>query len=145
MKTTSLDSKPQFRLVIETTLAVVGLLAIGAVLLATENVYLGIANPENQAAAAAGPAQDNRTPKIRVAWFDGNKLILVGEGFDMGAAILIDGLKQNTRNEFDARGSRLIAKKAGKLIAPGQVRRLQVRNSDGLLSEEILFYSGCRD
>jgi hypothetical protein len=76
-------------------------------------------------------------PKITMASVAGKKLIVVGENFNPDAVILINGEEQKTRNDDQNPGTRLIGKKAGKKIKPGD--RLQVRNPDGPLSEEFIF------
>jgi hypothetical protein len=66
-------------------------------------------------------------------------LIVTGEGFDKGAVILIDGVDQRTRNDEVSPTTMLIGKKTAKNIGPGQRVSIQVRNSDGLLSETFSF------
>ena len=78
-------------------------------------------------------------PVINTASVAGKKLIVVGENFDPDAVILINGLGQKTRNDDRNPGTTLIGKKAGKKnnLKPGD--RIQVRNPNGLLSEEFTF------
>ena len=83
-------------------------------------------------------------PLVTIAWFQGKKLFVVGDFFDQGAVILIDGMRQKTRNDDNSPVTLLIAKKAGKKIPPDQTVTLVVQNQNGLLSEEITIYSGCR-
>jgi photosystem II stability/assembly factor-like uncharacterized protein len=78
-------------------------------------------------------------PRIAGASVSGKNLIVTGEGFDRGAVILIDGVEQRTRNDESKPATVLIGKKAAKNIAPGQRVSIQVRNSDGLLSESFNF------
>jgi titin len=61
----------------------------------------------------------------------GKKLMVEGANFDSGAKILINGAQQKTSYESSAR---VIGKKAGKKIKSGD--KVQVRNSDGTLSNE---------
>jgi len=63
----------------------------------------------------------------------------MGEGFDDGAVIIVNGEEQKTRNDDEQATTLLIGKKAGKKIAPGQTVILQVRGSDGTLSNEFSF------
>jgi hypothetical protein len=70
-------------------------------------------------------------------------LIVRGSGFDIGAVIVVDGLVQKTKNDGSAPGSGLIANKAGKSVLRDRVVILTVRNSDGVSSEELSFYTGC--
>jgi hypothetical protein len=76
-------------------------------------------------------------PKITMASVAGKKLIVVGENFDSGAVILINGEEQATRNDVVNPGTTLIAKKGGKRVKPGD--KLQVRNADGSISDEFTF------
>jgi hypothetical protein len=73
-------------------------------------------------------------PSINSAEVRGKKLIVTGRDFDMGARILVDGQSQKTANDASDPSTRLIAKKAGRRIAPGQRVTLQVMNLDGSLS-----------
>ncbi|MFY9607868.1 MAG: SBBP repeat-containing protein [Blastocatellia bacterium] len=69
----------------------------------------------------------------------GKKLFVVGEGFDIGAVILLNGEPQKTRNAEDDPNLRLIGVKAGKKISLGVPVTLQVRNSDGMVSASFSF------
>jgi hypothetical protein len=62
---------------------------------------------------------------------------VVGEKFDDGAVILLNGEEQRTQNDEQNPKTTLIGKKAGKKIRPGD--RLQIRNPDDILSEEFIF------
>ena len=76
---------------------------------------------------------------ISGASLKGKKLLVTGSGFAVGAVILLNGEKQKTANDEQNPQTLLIAKKAGKQIAPGQTVVLQVRNADGALSKEFSF------
>jgi hypothetical protein len=76
-------------------------------------------------------------PTIMMASVSGKSLIIVGENFDGGAVILINGEEQKTRNDDQQPLTTLIGKKAGKKIKAGDL--LQVRNPGGSLSEEFTF------
>jgi hypothetical protein len=67
----------------------------------------------------------------------GKKLLVMGEGFDSGAVILLNDKVYKTRNDQQDTETRLIGQKAGKKIRPGD--RVQVRNPDGSLSEDFIF------
>ena len=71
-------------------------------------------------------------PVITGAAIKGKHLDITGSGFDAGAVILLDGRQQKT---VITSGTSLRVKKAGKKIAVGQSVTLQVRNSDGSLSQ----------
>ena len=76
-------------------------------------------------------------PKIARASVARKKLMVVGENFNPGAVILINGVDQKTRNDDQNPGTTLIGQNAGKKIIPGD--RLQVRNADDILSEEFIY------
>ena len=76
-------------------------------------------------------------PKIISATVRGKKLFIFGEGFDEGAAILLNGEKQKTANDDADPNTNLVAKKSGKKIKAGD--KLQVRNADGRLSQEFIY------
>lgn len=77
--------------------------------------------------------------KLTGASVSGKKLIVTGAGFDKGAVIVIDGKDQKTRNDETSPASMLVGKKAGKTIAPGQSVTIEVRNSDGTISNRFNF------
>jgi hypothetical protein len=76
-------------------------------------------------------------PKIISAKISGKKLFIFGEGFDAGAVILLNGKQQKTTNNDADPNTRLVARKAGKKTREGD--KLQVRNADGRLSQELIF------
>ena len=78
-------------------------------------------------------------PVISMASVVRKKLFVVGENFDSGAVILINGLGQETRNDDQNPRTTLIGKKAGKKknLKPGD--RIQVRNPDGTTSQGFIF------
>jgi hypothetical protein len=79
-------------------------------------------------------------PRITGATVQGKKLIVVGENFDDGALLFMDGARQKkTTNSEDSPSTTLIAAKSGKAIPRGSTVVLQVRNNDGSLSNQFLF------
>lgn|SRR5215813_10916189 len=78
-------------------------------------------------------------PRITGASVTGKNLIVAGEGFDKGSVLLIDGVEQRTRNDESDPATVLIGKKSAKSFAPGQKVSIQVRSSDGLISETFSF------
>jgi len=82
---------------------------------------------------------DLNAPAIVSAVLKENKLIVSGFNFDVGTIVFVDGEKRKTRNDDENVNMRLIAKKAGKFIAPGQTVTLHVRKSDGTLSDGFSF------
>jgi hypothetical protein len=73
-------------------------------------------------------------PSITDLARSGKKLFIAGENFDAQAKILINGNEQATKVESP---NELLGKKAGKKLKPGD--RIQVRNSDGKLSNRVTF------
>jgi hypothetical protein len=82
-------------------------------------------------------------PTITNARLQGKKLIVMGENFDEGAIIIVNNTIQQTRNDWEAPTTMLVAKKAGKKVALDQIITIQVQNSNGLLSEGLAIYTGC--
>jgi hypothetical protein len=80
-----------------------------------------------------------KPPSISSAMVEGKKLIVMGEGFDEGAVILLDGVEQPTTNDPQSPAVKLMSKKAGKKVKPGQAVMIQIRNSDGTLSQQYNF------
>jgi len=77
-------------------------------------------------------------PHISGVTKNGKKLYVTGERFDDGADILINGDKQKkVSNDEASPATLLIGKKSGKAVRSGD--RIQVKNSDGALSNEIVY------
>jgi len=72
----------------------------------------------------------------------GRKLIVTGENFSMGAAILVNGATQKTRNDDDSPTSRLVAPKGAKNLVPGEIAAVTVRNADGTESQPKGMFGG---
>jgi len=81
--------------------------------------------------------QAGAPPRINSAALEGKRLLLVGENFDPGAIILVNGEEQKTRNDRQNPKTMLIGKKAGRWIKPGD--RVLVRNPSGSVSTEFIF------
>ncbi|HSE36618.1 MAG TPA: hypothetical protein VLG74_04890, partial [Blastocatellia bacterium] len=85
---------------------------------------------------ALGPA----SLKLRSASVVGKKLFVFGQGFQIGAKILLNGaLQKKTLNDDASPTTNLVGKKAGKFIPQGQTVTLQIANPDGALSPEFKF------
>src|SRR5262249_46931780 len=78
-------------------------------------------------------------PAITSASIAGKNLIVTGSGFDSGAVILLNGVDIQTIADGVSPSTTLMAKKAAKKIALGTTVTLQVRNSDGTLSNIFTF------
>ncbi|HET9530101.1 MAG TPA: kelch repeat-containing protein [Blastocatellia bacterium] len=96
-----------------------------------------VAGGADNTAELYDPEALDPAPRIMNASVSGKKLIVTGENFDPGAVILLNGQEQKSKNDKQNPQTRLIGKKAGKKIKPGD--KLQVRNPDGTLSEEFVF------
>jgi hypothetical protein len=77
-------------------------------------------------------------PVITSVVIQGKHLIVRGENFDSGAVILLDGERQKTIHD-DADLTFLKGKKVAVKITPGQVVKIQVRNSNEVVSPIINF------
>jgi Tol biopolymer transport system component len=75
--------------------------------------------------------------RIANASVSGKKLFIIGENFDPGAVILLNGDELKTNSDNQNPKTELIGKKAGRKIKAGD--RLQVRNPNGTLSQEFIF------
>jgi hypothetical protein len=110
------------------------LLKNGSVLI-TGGLNVDLITPDAVLSSAELYGPGGLPPRIISASVEGKKLIVVGENFDSGAVVLINGEEQATRNDGQNPQTTLIAKKGGKRVKPGD--KLQVRNADGSLSEEF--------
>lgn len=81
-------------------------------------------------------------PQVTAARLKGNKLIVTGANFSEGAVIFIGGEAVGTHNDPDNPSGGLIAKKAGKKIAPESIVAISVQNSTGLMSQPFDLFSG---
>jgi hypothetical protein len=77
-------------------------------------------------------------PRITSVSISGKRLIVIGESFDAEAVILLNGDPQKTGHD-EQNQNRLVGKKVGKKIRPGESVIIQVRNPDGETSQEIPF------
>jgi hypothetical protein len=66
-------------------------------------------------------------------------MLVEGLNFEEGAVVEINGARQKTANDNQAPNFKLIAKKGGKKIAPGQTVTLTVLNPDGVRSAPFPF------
>ncbi|HTG17080.1 MAG TPA: hypothetical protein VK747_17655 [Blastocatellia bacterium] len=69
----------------------------------------------------------------------GKKLVLQGDDFSIGATIILNGIERPTSNDSETPATKLLSKKAGKKIKRGRSVTIQVKNSDGLMSDEFMF------
>jgi photosystem II stability/assembly factor-like uncharacterized protein len=103
-----------------------------------------VVNPDGQSGVLINGFSYLLTPKILGASINNNRLQVQGigfsgYGFDKGAVLLIDDKPVATLNDRVFPQSNLISKKALKKIPFGQTVQLQVRNSNGLLSDIFSF------
>jgi hypothetical protein len=86
------------------------------------------------------PAISTGPPLISSARIQGKQLIITGQNFDMGALLFMDGAKvKKTGNDETNPSTVMVARKGGTLISPGQSVSLQIKNTDGTLSESFSF------
>lgn len=78
-------------------------------------------------------------PKVNSVSVLNNDLLVRGEGFDDNAIILVNDRKQKTRNDVMSPTTVLIGRKTGKKLPRGEIVTIQVRNSDGTVSEQFSF------
>lgn len=81
-------------------------------------------------------------PQILTARFEGKKLKVTGHDFALGAAILINGRQEKTKNSADNPTGELIAKKGRKRIGEDQIVTLHVVNPAGSASGGFRFFGG---
>jgi N-acetylneuraminic acid mutarotase len=112
-----------------------------ATLLADGKVMISGGNGGGSPALTSAELFDPTTAPLRItsARVSGKKLFVEGQGFDEGAAILLNDVKQKTVNDGANPTTLLKGKKAGKKIGRGEMVRLRVRNSDDTESPEFLF------
>lgn len=66
----------------------------------------------------------------------GKNLVVVGQNFDSGSAIFLNGERRKTIHD-DQDPTTLVGKKVGKVVQPGD--KVKVRNSDGTESVEVTY------
>jgi uncharacterized delta-60 repeat protein len=78
-------------------------------------------------------------PKTTGARIEGGRLVVDGRYFDRGSVVLVDGVAHET--DFDAArpGRTLSSRSAGESIPRGRAVRIQVRTSDGAISNKVRF------
>jgi hypothetical protein len=82
--------------------------------------------------------QSGTGPSISTVTIQGKNLLITGDNFDSGTVILLDGERQKTLRDL-ADLTTLTGKKLAKQIAPGQTVRLQVKNSNEVMSPVFTF------
>lgn len=79
-------------------------------------------------------------PRVTGVEIVGTKTLAVtGEGFDEGATVLVDGVRQKTAADAASHATRLVAKRGARKIASGQTVVVQVESAAGVLSEWALY------
>ena len=113
-------------------------------------VPLSIAQPDSvctvdksaRAAAHESRASDSQGLSITNARFEGDILIVIGTNFGVGAIILVNGKKQNTRNDAEHPSSLLIAVGSAGRVPRGEIVVARVQNPGGAISNELAFFTG---
>ena len=96
----------------------------------------------NAPTSANSSATSRQEPRVIEARLNGKKLVVFGENFSDGAVIIVDGEPAKTRSDPDNPSGVLVAKKAGKWIAPGKTVKIAVLNNTGAMSLTFNFFSG---
>ena len=91
---------------------------------------------------SASTLQEEPSPRIFNARMDGKKLIITGENFRAGDVIVVNGKAQKTKNDSENPTTMLIAKKAGKKMAKGELSTIIVEGLGGAPSDEFSFFRG---
>ena len=78
-------------------------------------------------------------PSIASVQGAGKNLLVMGQNFDSGAVILKNGAQQKTLHDDQNPSTTLTGKKVNKNISPGETVTIQVRNSDGSLSNQVSY------
>lgn len=125
-----------------TVITSIAVTAYGAVYMAGETFASNLPT-QNAFQSASGGGLDAfvlvlAAPYVGNVSISDKKLFVVGEGYDLGAVVLVDDQEQRTSNSTNPT-YRLVAKKAAVGIAPGQTVRVRVRNTDRTLSNEFVF------
>lgn len=92
--------------------------------------------------ASASTVQDEPAPRIFNARMSGKKLILTGENFRPNSVIVVNGKEQKTKNDSENPTTMLIAKKAGKKMAKGEIATIIVQGFQSAPSDEFSFFRG---
>jgi endo-1,4-beta-xylanase len=78
------------------------------------------------------------SPNITGVSRSGKKLFILGERFEAGAELFINGVKQGkVSNDSQSPSTRIIARKSGKKVKTGDL--LQVKSPDGLFSNRLAY------
>jgi photosystem II stability/assembly factor-like uncharacterized protein len=97
-------------------------------------------NPANTStiyASTNGAVSSDDSPWIRSIAVEGKRLLVIGDSFDNGAVILLDGEPQKTNNASGNPTRVLVGKKAGKKVKKKPETRIQIRNANGKLSQTV--------
>jgi hypothetical protein len=78
-------------------------------------------------------------PTISSVQGAGKNLLVMGQNFDSGAVILKNGDPQRTLHDDQNPTTLLTGKKVNKTISPGETVTIQVKNSDGSLSNQVTY------
>ncbi len=97
-------------------------------------------SPETIYAGTSGGVRPSDAPWINTLFIDGKKLVIRGQYFDEKAVILLNGQEQKTKNDETEPAFLLISKKGGKKIKKDPATTIQIRNSNGKLSQELIIW-----
>jgi hypothetical protein len=105
-------------------------------------IQMSVARTSYSPNVSAATIQSEPAPKVLNVRRNGKRLLVSGDGFQMGAMIVVNGERQKTRNDEDNPTSLLIAKKAGKHLPADAVVSIQVENPAEVKSDPFDFFNG---
>jgi hypothetical protein len=82
-----------------------------------------------------------KPPSVMNATVSGKQLTVLGDAFEPGAVIVLDGTKLKTKNDPSNPATILVSKNGGKGIVPGSQHKIRVKNPDGGRSGVFQFTS----
>jgi IPT/TIG domain/Beta-propeller repeat len=103
------------------------------------NLDVAVINPDGQSNSLVEAFTYLLTPIITRVEISGRDLIVFGTEFDIDATILLNGEPQNTILLTIGTERRLLGKKLGKRIKPGETVTLQVQHDNGIISAPFVF------
>jgi hypothetical protein len=104
-----------------------------------QNAFITKIDPARQSTEPPPTPEELNTAKILSVTADGKNLQVEGLHFYEGSIIIVDGVPQNTLNDFTNLNTLLIGKKTVKRIPRGQSAMIQVQNLNGTMSDQFPF------
>ncbi|HST20204.1 MAG TPA: SBBP repeat-containing protein [Blastocatellia bacterium] len=104
--------------------------------------FLTKINTTSKPAPSPDPTPDPQpAPVVKITGVSvsGKTLFVVGENFSASATIMLNGADWPTINDSQNPTTALMSKKAGKKVKPGRSVTIQVKNTDGTMSESFQY------